>query len=308
MPVNSPRPHDRKLVPPGCEERWTTLNGHHMRYLFGGSGPPLLLIHGLMGFSFSWSENLGSLAQHFTIFAPDLLNVGYSDRLDLDPSLQATATQVLHFMDAVAIEAADVLATSYGGTVAMMLAAIAPKRVNRLVLVAPAHCGSEGVRWQSRLFSTRTGAMIAKLLYIAPAFVHGYFIKHMYAVPSRALPGTVKEYAAAIRIPGTIAPLVKLMCCWNQNFQALAEAMPKIAHIPTLILWGEKDYVVPAETMNDLAAQFQHPATAIIKDAGHLPYEELPEQFNEVVLEYLLARVPHIREANVGILQPPTAH
>jgi pimeloyl-ACP methyl ester carboxylesterase len=261
-----------------------------MRYLFGGSGPPLLLIHGLMGFSFSWSENLGSLAQHFTVFAPDLLNVGYSDRCDLEPSLQATATQILHLMDAVAIDAADILGTSYGGTAAMMLAAIAPERVNRLVLVAPAHCGSEGVRWQSRLFSTRTGAMIAKLLYIAPAFVHGYFIKHMYAVPSRALPGTVRGYAAALRIPGTIAPLVKLMCCWNQNFQTLSEAMPKIANIPTLLVWGEKDNVVPAETMKGLAADFENPAIAIIKDAGHLPYEELPEQFNEIVLAFLLSR------------------
>ncbi|MCU1311904.1 MAG: alpha/beta hydrolase fold protein [Candidatus Angelobacter sp.] len=294
------KPPFRKIIPDGIEERWATVHGHRMRYLFGGSGPPLLLVHGLMGFSFSWSENLAVFAQHFTVYAPDLLNVGYSDRCNVDPSLQATAAEVVDFMDAVGLSAADVIGTSYGGTVAMMLAAIAPSRVQRLILVAPAHCGSEGVRWQSRLFSTRTGAIIAQSLYLAPAVIHGYFIKRMYAVPSRALPGTVKEYAAAIRIPGTITPLVKLMCCWNQNFKALAEAMPKIADTPVLIIWGDKDVVVPVTTMNELVAHFQNPSTAIIKTAGHLPYEELPEEFNLAVLDFLLIKVPHVREANVG--------
>src|SRR5437899_6331660 len=114
--ADSSKRNTRLLVPPGIEERWATVDGHRVRYLFGGSGPPLLLIHGLMGFSFSWSENLPALAKHFTVYAPDLLNVGYSDRCDLDPGLQATATQVLHFMNAVGLSAADLTGTSYGGT------------------------------------------------------------------------------------------------------------------------------------------------------------------------------------------------
>src|SRR5437879_11285728 len=123
----------RQLVPTGIEERWATVNGHRMRYLFGGSGPPLLLIHGLLGFSFSWSENLKALSQDFTVYAPDLLNVGYSDRCELDPSLRATASQILSFMDSVGIDSADLIGSSYGGTASMMLAAIAPHRVNRIV-------------------------------------------------------------------------------------------------------------------------------------------------------------------------------
>jgi pimeloyl-ACP methyl ester carboxylesterase len=171
----------------------------------------------------------------------------------------------------------------------MALAATAPQRVKRLILVAPAHCGSESHRWQSRFFSTRIGAMVAPLLYLAPAFVHGYFVKRMYAVPSRALGGTVKEYAAANRISGTIAPLVKLMCRWDRNFQELAAMMPKIANVPTLLVWGSKDFVVPIETMQELARYFRQCTTARIEDAGHLPYEELPDEFNRAVLAYLLA-------------------
>jgi pimeloyl-ACP methyl ester carboxylesterase len=285
----------RKLIPDGIEERWVSVHGHRMRYLFGGSGPPLLLIHGLMGFSFSWSENLPALAKHFTVYAPDLLNVGYSDRCDLDPGLQATATQVLDFMDAVGLSAADIIGTSYGGTVAMMLAAIAPARVRRLILVAPAHCGSEGNRWQSRFFSSRTGALLAQLLYFAPAVVHAFFISRMYGSPARALPGTIEGYSSALRISGTISPMVDLMRSWKCNFQELAEIMPKISETPTLIIWGDKDVIVPVSTMNELTAHFRNPSTTIIKTAGHLPYEELPEEFNRAVLDYLLAPISNLK-------------
>jgi len=283
---------ERRLVPNGIAERWTSVRGHRMRYLQGGTGPALLLVHGLMGFSFSWSENLAALAKHFTVYAPDLLNAGYSDRCEIDVDLQSSADLLLEFMNAVQIERADVLGTSYGGAITMALAATAPERVKRLILVAPAHCGSESHRWQSKFFSTRFGAMVAPLLYLAPAFIHGYFIKRMYAVPSRALGGTVKEYAAADRISGTIAPLVKLMRCWDRNFQELAAMMPKIANIPTLLVWGDKDSVVPVDTMHELALCLRQSSIAQIEDAGHLPYEELPEEFNRTVLGFLLSVPP----------------
>lgn len=261
-----------------------------MRYLFGGSGPPLLLVHGLMGFSFSWSENLSAFAENCTVYAPDLFNVGYSDRYELDPDLKTTASQLLQFMDTVGIETTDLLGTSYGGTLAMALAASIPRRINRLILVAPAHCGSEGNRWQSRFFSSRPGGIAAQLIHLAPAFVHAYFIKRMYSKPLRALPGTVEEYSAALRARGTIAPLVKLMHCWTRNFAVLASMMPSIAIIPTLFVWGSNDYVVPIQTMDSLAANFRTAHISIIDDAGHLPYEEQPEEFNEIVLSFLKRR------------------
>ncbi|MCU1285449.1 MAG: Alpha/beta hydrolase [Acidobacteriales bacterium] len=288
--LNSIMTSKRLLVPLGTEERWTAVDGHRMRYLFAGSGPPLLLIHGLMGFSFSWSENLAVLSEHFTVYAPDLLNTGYSERCELDPTLYSTASQILSFMDSLSLHSTDILGSSYGGTAAMMLAAIAPHQVNRLILVSPAHCGSEGTaRWQSQLFSTTLGGYIAKLLYLAPAAVHGYFIKRMYAVPSRALPGTVQQYAAAIRIRGTIKPLVNLMCCWRKNFDSLAAVMPQIKGIPALLVWGDKDEVVPISTMPALAANFSNVITTVIPNTGHLPYEELPAEFNRAVLQFLLA-------------------
>ncbi len=120
------------------EERWITLDGARMRYLYAGSGPALLLVHGLLGYSFSWRFSIPTLAQHATVYAVDLLGTGFSDRPpDLDCSFRASAQRLLRFMDTTGIANCDLLGTSHGGAVSMMLAALAPERIRRLILVDP---------------------------------------------------------------------------------------------------------------------------------------------------------------------------
>ena len=67
---------------PGVEEHRITINGIEWRYLRAGSGPALLLVHGLMGFSWSWRFNMCELAKSFTVYAPDLPGCGFSQRDD----------------------------------------------------------------------------------------------------------------------------------------------------------------------------------------------------------------------------------
>src|SRR5437588_12510092 len=107
----------RQLVPRGVREEFVTVFGHRLRYLTTGSGPPLILLPGLLGFSFSFSENLSALAQQATVYAPDLLNTGYSLRAEIDASLAGIASEVSEFMTAVGIKRADILGASHGGAV-----------------------------------------------------------------------------------------------------------------------------------------------------------------------------------------------
>src|SRR5947209_2041529 len=117
-----PKPEKRrKLIPDGLNERFAVVSGHRMRYLTAGSGPPLVLLHGLLGFSFSFSENLPALAKVATVYAPDLLNTGYSDRVTTGATLSDLADQVSDFMASVGIAQADLLGSSHGGSVAMLL-------------------------------------------------------------------------------------------------------------------------------------------------------------------------------------------
>src|SRR5438309_5121654 len=83
----------RRVVPDGIDERFVAVQAGRMRYLTGGAGPPVIFVSGLLGFSFSFSENLRTFSEHFTVFAPDLLNTGYSDRADLPVDLRTAAKQ-----------------------------------------------------------------------------------------------------------------------------------------------------------------------------------------------------------------------
>src|ERR1041384_2151384 len=81
-------------------ERWSRIDGDCFRYLVAGSGAPIVFLHGLMGFSFSWRHNLEALASSGTLYAMDVLGAGYSDHPSpLDCSLRAQAERLLRFLE-----------------------------------------------------------------------------------------------------------------------------------------------------------------------------------------------------------------
>src|SRR5271156_3160231 len=107
----------------GVEECWMDLDGARMRYLRAGSGPALILLHGLLGYSFSWRFTIPALAPYATVYAPDLPGAGFSDRgFALDHSMRATAKRVVRFAEPLRLSFVDLLGTSHGGGVAMMAA------------------------------------------------------------------------------------------------------------------------------------------------------------------------------------------
>ena len=124
------------------EEHWLELADGRMRYLKMGSGPALILVHGLLGYSFSWRFTMPALAAHATVYAIDNLGAGLSiARAGMNCGLRATAERVLQFADAMGIRQFDLLGSSHGGGVAIMVAAVCAQRgdsrMRRLILVAP---------------------------------------------------------------------------------------------------------------------------------------------------------------------------
>src|SRR5271166_5045405 len=107
----------------GVEECWMDFDGARMRYLRAGSGPALILLHGLLGYSFSWRFTMPALAPYATVHALDMLGAGFSDRAyALDYSMRATAKRVVRFAEQLRLPALDLLGTSHGGAVAMLAA------------------------------------------------------------------------------------------------------------------------------------------------------------------------------------------
>src|SRR5207244_1216246 len=107
---------------------------------------------------------------------------------------------------------------------------------------------------------------------------------------ARALPGTVAEYARAIDIRGTTLAAAKVMKSWNTNFEELGKLMPELTNSKPLLIWGDKDLVVPLRTAKELIREIPSARLVVIPSAGHLPYEELPDVFNRIILDFLLNR------------------
>jgi pimeloyl-ACP methyl ester carboxylesterase len=102
--------------------RHVSIHGHDMGYRMAGDGPVLLLIHGIAGSSATWREVMPTLAERYTVVAPDLIGHGRSDKPPGDYSLGAYASAMRDLLGALGIERASVVGQSFGGGVALQLA------------------------------------------------------------------------------------------------------------------------------------------------------------------------------------------
>jgi pimeloyl-ACP methyl ester carboxylesterase len=270
------------------EEQWVSLDGVRVRYLRSGFGPPLLLLHGLLGYSFSWRFAMPVLAQQATVYAVDMPGAGFSERpADLDCCMRASAERLLQFLDAVGLESCDLLGTSQGGAVAMMTAAIAPQRVRRLILVNPVNPWS--VRGQRRANFLSSQPITPIFLRLAPhlTMMHCFILRRLFGDARRIHPGTLDGYSAPFALPGAFINTLAVLRSWNRDLQQLESMLPRINHIPTLMVWGSVDKAVRPESANELLKHFQNCRLVMLKGVGHLPCEEVPEEFNRVVAEFL---------------------
>jgi pimeloyl-ACP methyl ester carboxylesterase len=270
-----------------------------MRYLRAGSGPALILLHGLLGYSFSWRFTMPALAPYATVYALDMLGSGFSDRAyALDYSMRACAKRVVRFAEQLRLSFVDLLGTSHGGGVAMMaadefLAAGSRVKLNSLVLVAPVNPFSSHGKRLAPFLGTPLGAALFRLTFPRMPFLFPYAHRRMYGNRNDIPPGTLEGYMAPLAIPGLFEHGLRIVRTWTEDLAELETVLPKLASVPTLLLWGGDDPAVYASSARRLAQYFLKPQTVIFPGVGHLPYEECPEEFNRALLEFLArTRVP----------------
>jgi pimeloyl-ACP methyl ester carboxylesterase len=248
----------------------------------------LLLLHGLLGYSFSWRFALPALAGNATVYAVDTPGAGFSDRPpNAGGSLRAHAERLLRFVDSIGVASFDLLGTSHGGAVAMMAAALAPDRVQRLILVAPVNPWSPHGRRLAPFLSSVPVSWL--LLRCEPllGMIHDGLLRRLYGDPQRIRPGTLAGYSAPFKVPGTLNYGLGVVSSWNSDLDELESLLPRIVNIPSLLLWGSMDTAVNPASAEKLRRQFKHCKLEIFDGVGHLPYEEVPDLFNASVIEFL---------------------
>lgn len=279
---------------PGVEECWMDLDGARLRYLRAGSGPPLILLHGLLGYSFSWRFTIPALSPYVTVYAPDMPGAGFSDRSPgVDHTMRGTADRMLRWIERLGLSSFDLLGTSHGGAVAMMMAAKclgadSRLRVRRLVLVAPVNPFSAHGRHLAPFIGSSIGSAWFRLFVPQMSAFYRYWHARMYGDRSHIPPDSFEGYLAALRTPDAYDHALSIVRTWTEDLRELEATLPKVESIPTLLMWGSKDPAVYASSAQPLARYFPRSQTIIFPGIGHLPYEECPEKFNGELIDFLV--------------------
>lgn len=275
----------------GVEECWMDFDGPRMRYLRAGSGPALILLHGLMGYSFSWRYAMPAVAPYRTVYAPDALGAGFSDRPQVDHSMRATALRVIKFAENLGLSSFDLLGTSRGGAVAMCAAAECLKRnnlrVRSLILVAPVNPYSSQGRWLASLAGASWGSPVVRTVMEHFPILYPFFHARMFADRQKIPAGSLEGYKSPLSKPGLFDHALSIVSTWGADLRELEALLPRLGRIPTLLMWGSKDPAVYFSSMERLARFFPQAEKVVFPGIGHLPYEECPQEFNDALVQFL---------------------
>src|SRR5262245_21289232 len=230
--------------------RYVTVHGYRRAYRMAGTGPVLLLLHGIGDSSESWLLVTGELAQHHTVVVPDLLGHGASDKPRADYAVAAYANGMRDLLDVLGIETATLVGHSLGGGVAAQFAYQFPERCERLVLVASGGAGRE-VSPLLRLASAPLAEVFLTPLHwplaqplvrtaLAVLGLLGHDLARDRAHVSRILAG-LPDGDARVAFTRTLRSVVD----WRGQVVSLLDRCYLVDGIPALVVWGDRDGVIP---------------------------------------------------------------
>jgi len=258
--------------------------GFGVSFRRAGSGPAMVLVNGLLGYSFNWRRVVPILASSSTVFALDMPGSGFCEcRPDLDGCLASGAGRLVAFLDAAGLECCDLVGSSYGGATAALAAAGALERVRSLILIAPANPWSRIGQKRLALLRNRPIARLFPPVARALRPLHPYFVRRMWGDAARINRESLHGYALPLVRPGVFEQAVKTVRTWKPDMAELTAALPKIAGIPVLLVWGDRDRVVDPRSAAAIQRFLPDAKVEIVRDAGHLPYEECPQEFCRMV-------------------------
>jgi pimeloyl-ACP methyl ester carboxylesterase len=273
------------------EKRIAELDSGQIHYSRAGCGRPLLLLHGLLGGSFCWRRNMQALAQRHTVFALDLPGHGENDAPRyVNCSMPAQVARVSSFLERMNLDEVDIMGCSWGGAIAMLLAAQSSK-VRSLVLVAPVNPWSKLGTGRIRFLNSRMGTAFLRLAWPVSSPLYRIALARMYGDPSRLSAETVAGYRSQVMRPGRVNNILSTLRGWEKDVNALRSAIPKIK-ARSLLIWGARDGAVDVRSAEPLRRVLPQGELATIQGAGHLPFEETPEEFNRLVLEFINRKAP----------------
>ncbi|HWJ61225.1 MAG TPA: alpha/beta fold hydrolase [Acidimicrobiales bacterium] len=277
--------------------RFVTIHGHERAYRMCGSGPALLLLHGIGDSSASWVPLMRSLAEQYTVIAPDLLGHGESAKPRADYSVAAYANGMRDLLDVLGFDQATVVGHSLGGGVAAQLTYQHPTRVERLVLVSSGGVSRE-VSPFLRLASTPIADLFLPLLKLPPVRFGAMGGIELLRRSGTAIGRDAEELSRVLdALPdvaarGAFSRTLRSVVDWRGQVVTMLDRSYLAEAMPVLLIWGAHDAVIPvahAQLAHDLMPGSQ---LEVFEDAGHFPHHQDPDRFLELLNGFIATTEP----------------
>ena len=279
------------------EVQYLTIHGHRRAYVKAGSGPAVLLLHGLGCDHTTWLPVIAALSRRYTVIAPDLLGHGKSDKPRADYSVGGYANGMRDLLTVLGIDKVTVVGHSFGGGVALQFAYQFPERTERLVLVAPGGIGREvtpAIRAIS-LPGFQTAMGVATLP--GPRQAITYTLRGLarsglpHARDLDEVAGIV-QHLSDRKARAAITHVVRAVVDWKGQVVTMADRAYLTHAMPMAVIWGTDDGVIPSKHAV-LAKQIAPEATVeVIPNAGHFPHKDHPQRFVKIFNDFIRSTEP----------------
>jgi len=249
--------------------------------------PAVILLHGFGASLDTWEPWAQALSAHFRVIRFDLPGFGLTGPDPTGDYSDAREMKILaDLMDQLGVARASLVGNSLGGRIAWSFAALHPDRVARLVLISPDGFASPGFAYGK---APEIPLIMKALPYIAPRGLLKSNLAVAYARPQALSETTVTRYRDLMLAPGVRAALLARM---GQTI--LRDPAPILARIqaPTLLLWGEKDGMIPIRNAADYLRDLPHATLVRLPNLGHVPFEEDPARSLPPVERFLSGQTP----------------
>jgi pimeloyl-ACP methyl ester carboxylesterase len=282
----------REVTAPSLQYR--TIHGYKRAFRIAGSGPAILLVHGIGDNSTTWDVIHAKLAQRFTVIAPDLLGHGKSDKPRADYSVAAYANGMRDLLSVLDIERVTIVGHSLGGGVAMQFAYQFPQLVERLILVSAGGV-TKDVNFVLRLASLPMGSealAVLRLPLVLPAVqIAGRIVGQAFGTTALGhdLPNMLRvlndlpERTASAAFSRTLRAVVD----WRGQIVTMLDRCYLTEAIPVQIIWGTKDAVVPVRHARMAHSAMPGSRLEIFEGSGHFPFHHDPARFIEIVERFI---------------------
>ena len=277
--------------------REIVLHGHRVFYRSAGSGPVIVLVHGITSTSATWANLLPYLAETFTVIAPDLLGHGESAKPRGDYSLGAYATGIRDLLIALGHERATFVGHSLGGGVAMQLAYQFPEHCDRLVLVSSGGLGRE-ITALLRAASLPGSELVLPLLVNEQLLRAGRAVGRLLGRLGLRVHTDVGEvlrgHASLSDGEARSAFLHTLRTIVDPSGQRVdaSDRLYLAQAVPFLLVWGERDPIIPVEHAHQAHRLVPGSRLEIFPNAGHFPHLDDPLRFVRLLIDFMKTTEP----------------